>query len=87
MPTQAKPLATVAIAAAKPRAKPYKLADGQGLYLEVMPNGARYWRMKYRFAGKERRIAFGVFPEVSLSEARRRREEARAALREGLDPV
>lgn len=87
MPTQSKPLATVAIAAAKPRAKPYKLADGQGLYLEVMPNGARYWRMKYRFAGKERRIAFGVFPEVSLSEARRRREEARAALREGLDPV
>ncbi|MBL8243165.1 MAG: integrase arm-type DNA-binding domain-containing protein [Rhodanobacteraceae bacterium] len=87
MTARAKPLVTVAINAAKPRDKPYKLADGQGLYLEVMPNGARYWRMKYRFAGKERRIAFGVFPEVSLSEARRRREEARAALRDGADPV
>ncbi len=87
MTARAKPLVTVAINAAKPRDKPYKLADGQGLYLEVMPNGARYWRMKYRFAGKERRIAFGVFPEVSLSDARRRREEARAALRDGADPV
>ncbi len=87
MPALAKPLSAVAITSAKPRAKPYKLADGQGLYLEVMPNGARYWRMKYRFGGKERRIAFGVFPEVPLAEARRRRDAARAALRDGTDPV
>ena len=58
---------------AKPRAKPYKLADGGGLYLEVMPNGSRYWRMKYRFAGKEGRLALGVFPEVSLKDARQKK--------------
>jgi integrase len=87
MPALAKPLSAVAINSAKPREKPYKLADGQGLYLEVMPNGSRYWRMKYRYADKERRIAFGVFPEVSLAEARRRRDEARAKLRDGTDPV
>lgn len=87
MPRTVKPLAQVAVSNAKPRAKPYKLADGGGLYLEVMPNGARYWRMKYTHAGKERRIAFGVFPEVTLAEARKRRDEARAKLRDGLDPV
>ncbi len=71
---------------AKPTAKAYKLADGGGLYLEVMPTGARYWRCKYRFMGKEKRLAFGVYPEVSLAEARERRESARKLLAEGTDP-
>jgi hypothetical protein len=54
---------------AKPKEKPYKLSAGRGLYLEVMPNGRKYWRMKYRFAGKERRLALGVYPETSLKDA------------------
>src|SRR3546814_4438660 len=58
-------LTDTAIRNAKPRAKPYKLADGAGLYLEVMPTGARYWRFRYRIAGKDTRLAFGVYPERS----------------------
>ena len=81
------PLTDTAIRNAKPRAKSYKLTDGAGLYLEVMPNGARYWRMRYRVASKDTRLAFGVYPEVSLSEARQRREDARRALRDGRDPA
>jgi integrase len=61
--------------------------DGGGLYLDVKPNGSRYWRLKYRFAGKERLLAFGTFPEVSLLEARKRRDESRALIREGMDPA
>jgi integrase len=71
---------------AKPRDKSYKLADERGMYLEVMPNGSKYWRMKYRHAGKENRLALGVYPEVSLSEARNKRDEARKQLKEGVDP-
>ncbi|HEY5850420.1 MAG TPA: Arm DNA-binding domain-containing protein [Lysobacter sp.] len=67
-------------------AAPGKLFDGGGLFLDVRENGSRYWRLKYRFAGKERLLAFGVYPEVSLSEARSRRDAARAALRDGRDP-
>lgn len=63
--------------AAKPREKAYKLADGAGLYLEVVPSGSRYWRMKYRFNGKEKRLAFGVYPAVSLAQARALRDEAK----------
>jgi integrase len=74
------------IEAAKPRVKPYKLADGQGLYLEVMPSGAKYWRLKYRIAGKEKRIAFGVYPEIRPQEVRDKAREARNLLREGMDP-
>ena len=79
-------LTDTAIRNAKPKAKPYKLADGAGLYLEVMPTGARYWRMRYRLAGKDTRLAFGVYPEVTLAEARGRRDDARRLLREGRDP-
>jgi hypothetical protein len=60
--------------------------DGGGLFLHVMQNGARYWRLKYRYAGKEKLLALGVYPEISLAEARRARETARAALRDGSDP-
>lgn len=68
-------------------AKPGKLFDGGGLFLHVRGNGARYWRMKYRHGGKERLLSFGVYPEVSLAEARSRRDEARAAIRDGGDPA
>lgn len=67
-------------------AKPGKLFDGGGLYLDVRPGGSRYWRMKYRHAGKERLLSFGVYPEVALAEARRRRDAAREVLRDGKDP-
>ncbi|QLO79917.1 tyrosine-type recombinase/integrase [Klebsiella grimontii] len=71
---------------AKPKEKPYKMADGAGLYLEVVPSGSRYWRMKYRFNGKEKRMAFGVYPAVSLAQARALRDEAKKKLAEGIDP-
>ena len=75
---------------AKPKDKPYKLAAGRGLYLEVMPNGSKYWRMKYRIKAdgklKEKRIAFGVYPETSLKEADEKCTEARKLLDQNLDP-
>ncbi len=67
-------LTTKTCEAAKPALKPQKLTDGQGLYLEIMPTGSKYWRLKYRFAGKEKRLALGVYPEVSLVEARGKKE-------------
>ncbi|MDF3047317.1 MAG: hypothetical protein K0R73_435 [Candidatus Midichloriaceae bacterium] len=79
-------LTDIACKGAKPKEKSYKLADEKGLYLEVMPNNRKYWRMKYRFAGKENRLAFGVYPEVTLSEARDKRDEARKMLRDGINP-
>ena len=80
------PLTDIAARKAAPRAKPFKLADGGGLYLEVMPTGAKYWRMKYRHGGKEKRLALGVYPDVSLIAARAAREDARKLLANGTDP-
>ena len=71
---------------AKPGAKAYKLSDTGGLYLLVMPTGARYWRLDYRFAGKRRTLAIGVYPLVSLANARARREDARVCLARNIDP-
>lgn len=71
---------------AKPAAKDYKLSDSGGLYLYVTTKGFRSWRMKYRFAGKEKRLTFGPYPEVSLTEAREKRDEARRLLRDHRDP-
>lgn len=71
MPRIAKPLSDAALRAAKPREKPYKLFDGGGPYIEVQPCGSRLWRLKYRHHGKEKRMAFGRWPEFSLAEARR----------------
>jgi len=71
---------------AQPGDKPQKLFDGHGLYLEIMPNGAKYWRFKYRHLGKEKRLAFGVYPEVSLAEARDKRSAARKQIAAGVDP-
>ena len=79
-------LTATAIRNAKPADKLVRLFDGGGLYLEITATGRRYWRLKYRHAGKEKRLALGVYPEVSLAEARQRREEARRALRDGRDP-
>src|SRR5277367_4576210 len=71
---------------AKPREKAYKLFDGGGLYLEVQPSGGKYWRLKYRFGGKEKRIALGVYSDISLQEARERRDKARKLVANGNDP-
>lgn len=71
---------------AKLKDKAYKLADEKGLYLLIHPNGSKYWRLKYRFVKKEKTLALGVYPDVSLSEARSRREDARLNLRNGIDP-
>lgn len=79
-------LSDVAIRKAKPGDKPRKLSDGGGLYLELQPNGARWWRLKYRIHGKEKRLSLGVYPEVSLSDARKRRDEARVLVAAGTDP-
>lgn len=72
---------------AKSRAKPYKITDGEGLYLLVAPSGSKYWRFKYRIGGKEKLLALGVYPEVSLSDARERRIQARKASAAGRDPA
>ncbi|SPA46775.1 tyrosine-type recombinase/integrase [Cupriavidus taiwanensis] len=80
------PLTDTAARNAAPREKPYRLADGSGMYLEISPAGGKYWRLKYRFAGKEKRLALGVYPEVTLAEARKRRERAREKLAAGIDP-
>lgn len=79
-------LTSVAIKNAKHGDKPVRLFDGGGLYLELMPNGSRYWRLKYRFNGKEKRLALGVYPEVSLATAREKRDEARKVIHGGVDP-
>ncbi|MFN3699970.1 MAG: tyrosine-type recombinase/integrase [Alphaproteobacteria bacterium] len=71
---------------AKPTEKKYKLFDGRGLFLEVRPNGAKYWRMKYRYLGKEKLLAMGVYPEISLVEARDKCLAARKLLDENIDP-
>lgn len=71
---------------AKPKETKYKLSDGGGMYLLVTPDGARYWRLDYRHAGKRRTLALGVYPIVTLGNARARREEARASLANGVDP-
>lgn len=80
-------LSAVAIRNAKARDKAYKLTDGDGLYLMVMPSGARYWRMNYRFLGKQKTLAFGVWPDIGLAAARERRDHARRLIAQGEDPA
>jgi integrase len=72
---------------AKPADRPFKLFDGHGLFLLVKPNGARYWRLQYRMAGKQKLLALGVYPQVSLREARDKQADARKLIRNGIDPV
>lgn len=87
MTTKRAALTDTRIRQAKPEAKPYNLYDTGGLYLTVAPTGAKWWRMKYRHAGKEKRMGIGAYPETSLADARAKRDTARAAIREGRDPA
>ncbi|MCW1829283.1 integrase arm-type DNA-binding domain-containing protein [Enterobacter asburiae] len=80
------PLTVRQIESARPADRDYKLTDGQGLYLLVKTSGARYWNLKYRFAGKEKKLTIGVYPAVTLAQARQQRDEARRLLAGGKDP-
>jgi integrase len=80
-------LTAAAIQVAKPREKPYKLFDQGGLFLLVHPNGGRYWRLKYRMHGREKLLALGKFPDVSLAKARTRRDDARKLIADKTDPA
>ena len=80
-------LTDVAIRALKAKDRSYKCTDGRGLYVEVRPTGAKLWRYKYLYQGKEKRIALGVYPEVGLADARRKSDEARATLASNRDPL
>jgi Arm DNA-binding domain len=80
-------LSDVAVRQAKAKDKDYKLSDSEGLYLFVTKAGHRSWRLKYRFAGKERRLILGSYPEVSLKDAREKKLEARKLLAEGCKHV
>ncbi len=80
------PLTDTAIRKAQPGEKPIRLFDERGLYLEVAPGGGKWWRLKYRFGGKEKRLSLGVYPDVTLARARERRDDARKLLADGVDP-
>lgn len=80
-------LTDAAIKNAKPGAKPVRLYDSGGLYLELAPSGGRWWRLKYRFTGKEKRLSLGIYPATSLKAARDRRDDARRLLASGTDPA
>ncbi len=80
------PLTDVAIRNSKPRDKPYKVGDTLGLFLLVQPSGGKLWRVKYRIDGKEKKLAIGIYPQVGLAEARRRRDAARELVAAGKDP-
>ncbi|MEQ0517911.1 integrase arm-type DNA-binding domain-containing protein [Klebsiella sp. JB_Kp010] len=79
-------LTDIKVRTAKPTDKQYKLTDGNGMHLLVHPNGSRYWRLQYRFGGKQKMLALGVYPDVSLADARARRDDARKLLVNGIDP-
>lgn len=80
------PLTDPAIRNTKPRERPYKLGDAGGLYLLVTPSGGKGWRLKYRFQGREKLLSLGVYPQVSLQQARARRDDSRKLLAQGIDP-
>jgi integrase len=86
MPKRIIPLSDMKIQKVKAKDKPITLFDGGGLFLLVTPSGGKLWRFKYRFAGKENKLAFGAYPEISLLDARKRRDEARAQIAHGIDP-
>jgi integrase len=86
MPIRIKPLSEIKVRNAKLQARAYKLFDGGGLYLFVTPSGGKLWHFKYRFNNKEKKLAFGSYPEISLLDARIKRDEARSQLAHGIDP-
>jgi hypothetical protein len=79
-------LTDTAIRNARPGEKPVRLFDERGLYLEISPVGGKWWRLKYRFGGKEKRLSLGLYPDVSLKDARDRRDASRKLLADGIDP-
>lgn len=81
------PLTDTTVRHAVAREKPYKMADAQGLYIQVMPTGTKHWKMKYRFEGREKKLSFGEYPRVSLRAARDERDQARNMLTKGIDPA
>ncbi|GAB4360253.1 MAG: hypothetical protein Kow0026_22400 [Oricola sp.] len=80
------PLTDTQIRSLKPASKPRKLSDGGGLHLLVSPQGSKLWRMAYRFGGKQKTLAFGAYPVVTLAEAREKRDQAKRLLANGIDP-
>jgi len=86
MPKRIAPITDTKVRTIKPTEKPKKLFDGGGLFLLVTPTGGKLWNFKYRFAGKEKKVAFGAYPDVSLAKARQKRDQARALLANGVDP-
>ena len=80
------PLTDIALKNLKPSDRPYKVSDANGLYILVKPNGTKHWRMKYRFMGKEKLMAYGPYPLISLKEAREKRDRDKKLLIEGIDP-
>jgi hypothetical protein len=81
------PLSDVTVRKAKGAEKAYRLSDEKALYLQVEPNDSKYWRMNYRFEGKQKALALGAYPDVSLKAARERRDEARRLMADGIDPA
>ncbi len=79
-------LTDLAVRNAKPTGKLYRLFDERGMYLEVSAAGGKWWRFKYRFGGKEKRLSLGVYPDVGLKDARERRDDARKLVAKGVDP-
>ena len=79
-------LTDIKVKTAKSREKPYKMTDGQGLYLQVTPTGGKWWRFKYSFNGKEKLLSLGTYPDVSLAEARDKRDIARKQVANDIDP-
>lgn len=87
MPKRIAPLSEIQARNAKPKAKDYKLFDGQGLFLLVTPTGGKLWRFKYRFGGTEKLLTLGAYPQTSLTAARKKRDEARNQIAAGIDPA
>ncbi|MBT7951712.1 MAG: integrase arm-type DNA-binding domain-containing protein, partial [Gammaproteobacteria bacterium] len=80
------PLSDRKVSQSKPKEKDFKLSDERGMYLLVKKNGSKYWRLKYRFDGKEKTLALGVYPDVSLADARDKRDDARKLIAKDIDP-
>ena len=81
------PLTDIKIRSLRPQKTAFKVWDSGGLYLEISPSGGKWWRWKYRFAGKEKRLSFGVYPDVSLKAARDKRDIGRKQIGSGIDPA
>ena len=80
-------LTELSIKQAKPKEKQYKLTDGEGMYLRVYHNGSKYWQLQYWFDGKQKILSIGVWPEISLKDARDKRYEAKKKIKEGTNPL